>query len=136
MIKLEICEPRTSKVHSPVRQHGSRRAILKGLAAAGAVGLTGLASPSILRAQGKTLAFWTTQRGPTQTTAYDEIWKAFEKENPGFTIAIQYLTEEEYLPKLTSALAAGSPPALMSHIPPEFAVVLNEKNLLAPMDDV
>lgn len=128
-----ITTPSATNASSNASPRGSRRAVLKGIAA----GAVGLASPTILRAQGKkTLAFWTTQRSPAQQAVYDEIWKGFEKQNPGFTVAVQYLTEEEYLPKLTSALAAGAPPALMSHLPPEFAWVLNEKNLLSPMDEV
>ncbi len=110
----------------------SRRTILKSVGAA----LVPLAAPHVLRAQGRELAFWTTQRAPQQTAVYEEIWKAFEAKNPGTRIAIQYLTEEEYLPKLSAALAAGAAPALMSHIPPEFAAVLDDKDLLSPMDDI
>jgi multiple sugar transport system substrate-binding protein len=108
----------------------SRRAALKGLGAAA------LAAPHVARAQTKELAFWTTQRAPAQVDAYTAIWKGFEAANPGTHVAIQYLTEEEYLPKFSAALAGDTPPALMSHIPPEFAVVLNASGLLAPMDEI
>jgi multiple sugar transport system substrate-binding protein len=114
----------------------TRRSLLKGLGVAAVAGTGILAAPNVLRAQGKTLAFWTTQRGPTQMKAYEEIWKAFEAANPGYTVASQYLTEEEYLPKLTAALASDSAPDLMSHMPPEFAMALNERDLLSPMDDI
>jgi multiple sugar transport system substrate-binding protein len=112
----------------------TRRQVLKGIGAATVAGALG--APHVARAQGRELAFWTTQRGPTQIAAYEEIWKAFAAANPGYTVAPQYLTEETYLPKLTAALAANSPPDLMSHMPPEFALALNESDLLAPMDDV
>jgi multiple sugar transport system substrate-binding protein len=114
----------------------SRRTVLKGLGAAAFAGTGLLAAPTVLRAQGKTLAFWTTQRGPTQVKAYEEIWKAFEAKNPGYTVAAQYMTEEEYLPKLTAALAADQAPDLMSHMPPEFAMALNDRDLLSPMDEI
>ncbi|WP_157961973.1 ABC transporter substrate-binding protein [Acuticoccus kandeliae] len=114
----------------------SRRTVLKGMGAAGLAGAASLSMPSIVRAQDKTVQFWTTQRGPTQQPVYEEIWKAFEAANPGVTVAIQYTTEEEYLPKLTAALASGNAPNLMSHMPPEFAVALNERDLCAPMDPV
>ena len=114
----------------------TRRSILKGAGALAAAGAVTLATPHIVRAQGRTLAFWTTQRGPTQLPAYEAIWAAFEKENPGFKVAAQYLTEEEYLPKLTAAQAADQAPDLMSHMPPEFAMSLNQRDLLAPMDSV
>jgi multiple sugar transport system substrate-binding protein len=106
------------------------------LKGAGALALGQLAAPTILRAQGKPLSFWTTQRAPQQVAAYEAIWKAFEAKNPGSQVVIEYITEEEYLPKLSSALAAGAAPALMSHIPPEFAIVLDDKDLLLPMDDI
>lgn len=114
----------------------TRRSILRGIGTAAIAGTGILAAPSVLRAQGRTLAFWTTQRGPTQVKAYKEIWNAFEAANPGYTVAAQYLTEEEYLPKLTAALAANAAPDLMSHLPPEFAMALNERDLLAPMDPI
>lgn len=114
----------------------TRRSVLKGLVAPAVVSAGALAAPRTLRAQARTLAFWTTQRGPTQVAAYAAIWKAFEAENPGYTVAAQYLTEEEYLPKLSSALAANAAPDLMSHLPPEFAMALNERDLLSPMDEV
>ena len=114
----------------------TRRSVLKGAGAAAVAATSLVAGPGILRAQTKTLAFWTTQRGPTQVPVYTAIWKAFEAANPGYTVAAQYLTEEEYLPKLTSALAANAPPDLMSHLPPEFAMALNDRDLLAPMDNV
>jgi multiple sugar transport system substrate-binding protein len=112
----------------------TRRAVLQGVGTVAAASL--ITAPTVVRAQAKTLAFWTTQRGPTQVAAYGEIWKAFEAANPGYTVASQYLTEEEYLPKLTSALAADAAPDLMSHLPPEFAMALNERNLLSPMDEI
>jgi multiple sugar transport system substrate-binding protein len=115
---------------------GSRRGVLKGFGALGAAGFAGLAMPTVLRAQARKLAFWTTQHAPAQVAAYEAIWKGFEAKNPGTQVAIEYLTEEEYLPKLSSALAAGAAPALMSHIPPEFAIVLDDKDLLMPMDDI
>ena len=118
------------------RPTSKRRSVLKGIGAVGAAGLAELASPKVLRAQSRELAFWTTQNSPRQVAAYEAIWKEFESHNPGFRVSILYVTEEEYLPKFTSALAAGIPPALMSHIPPEFAMELNASNLLAPMDEV
>ncbi|GGE41167.1 sugar ABC transporter substrate-binding protein [Agaricicola taiwanensis] len=114
----------------------TRRSLLKGMGLLAAAGTGVLAAPHVVRAQGKTLAFWTTQRGPTQMKAYEEIWKAFEAANPGFTVAPQYLTEEEYLPKLTAAMAANQVPDLMSHMPPEFAMALNDRDLLSPMDEI
>lgn len=125
---------RTPERQSPSHRHPQgRRAVLKGI---GGLGLAALAAPHIARADTKELAFWTTQRAPEQVDAYNAIWHGFEAANPGVHVAIQYMTEEEYLPKFTAALAGGTPPALMSHIPPEFAVVLNESGLLAPMDDI
>lgn len=114
----------------------SRRTVLRGLGALGAIGVAELAAPHVVRAQGREVAFWTTQRAPVQMAVYEEIWKGFEAKNPGTRVTVQYVTEEEYLPKLTSALAAGAAPALMSHLPPEFAMVLDDKDLLSPMDDV
>lgn len=114
----------------------TRRSVLQAIAAGGAGGAALLGAPAVLRAQTKTLAFWTTQRGPTQKKAYDEIWAAYEAANPGSHVAVQYLSEEEYLPKLTAALAADAAPDLMSHMPPEFAMALNQQSLLSPMDEI
>lgn len=114
----------------------SRRSVLKGLSAAGVAGAATLAAPHIARAQSKTVQFWTTQRGPTQVEAYEAIWAAFEEANPGVEVVIQYTTEEEYLPKLTAAQAGDILPNLVSHLPPEFAMSLNERDLLAPMNPV
>lgn len=113
----------------------SRRTVLKGLTAAGVAGTATLAAPAIVRAQTK-VQFWTTQRGPTQVPVYEAIWKAFEEANPGVEVTVQYTTEEEYLPKLTAAQAGDILPNLVSHLPPEFAMSLNERDLLAPMNPV
>lgn len=88
----------------------SRRALLGGAAGVGIA----LLAPQRARAQARTLQFWTTQRGPTQVKAYEDIWKSFEAANPGYTFAVQYMTKEEYLPELTAALAADAAPDLMS----------------------
>lgn len=110
----------------------TRRNVLLGGASLGA---TALFAPGIARAQDRELAFWTTQRGPTQVAAYEEIWAGFTAET-GWRVSIQTMTEEEYLPRLSAALAANLAPDLMSHLPPEFAIELHGQGLLAPMDNV
>jgi multiple sugar transport system substrate-binding protein len=108
----------------------SRRILLASGAAMGS-----LAMPAILRAQTKELVFWTTQRAPEQFDAYKAIFAPLEKSD-GVTISIQGLQEEDLLPKLAASLAAGTAPDLISHMPPEFVMQLNEQGLLYPVDDI
>ena len=130
----EYCSSEKNSKNRVFKGSGLSRRSLLATAAAAAAGV--VAAPHIAGAQVKTLAFWTTQRGPTQVKVYEEVWAEFSKQNPNIKIETQYLTEEEYLPKLTSALAANAAPALMSHIPPEFALVLRDRGILGSMDEV
>jgi ABC-type glycerol-3-phosphate transport system substrate-binding protein len=115
-----------------IRVAASRRAVLRGSGAA--LGL--LATPTIVRAQSRELIFWTTQRAPEQIAAYKAIFAGFEKQHPGTTVTVQSFLEEELLPKLAATLAAGTPPDLISHMPPEFVMQLNEQGLLQPVDEI
>ncbi len=110
--------------------HSGRRALLLG--AAGAV-----VAPMIVRAQTpRNFTFWTTQRGPEQEVVYRAIFDGFEKANPGVKVTVQAFLEEDLLPKLAAGLATGTAPDLISHMPPEFVMQLNQQSLLQPMDDV
>lgn len=110
----------------------SRRSVLRGAVSMAAIGLF---APAIARAQGRELNFWTTQRAPAQGEAYAAIWDAFTQET-GYKVNVTGMTEEEYLPRLSAALAAGSAPDLMSHMPPPFVIELHGQKLLAPIDEV
>ena len=100
------------------------------------IGAGALAAPMVVRAQTRAFNFWTTQRAPEQTAVYRSIFDVFEKAHPGVQVAIQAFQEEELLPKLAAGLATGSAPDLISHMPPEFVMQLNERDLLNPMDEV
>ncbi len=110
----------------------ARRQLLIGAAAT----TTMLSAPAILRAQTRDLTMWSTQRSPDQVAAYEEIFARFAEENPGLTVTLQYMGEDDLLPKLAASLAAGAPPDLISHMPPEFVMHLNEQGVLHPVDDV
>lgn len=104
---------------------------------AGAAGMAGvLAMPSIARAQARVIQFWGTQRAPEQREAYEQIFAAFSRAHPGFSVNYDLVTEETILPRLSAALAARTPPDLISHIPAPFAIQLNDQDLVEPMDDV
>ena len=109
-----------------------RRQLLIGAAAT----TTMLSAPAILRAQTRQLTMWSTQRAPDQVAAYEAIFAKFAEENPGLTVSLQYMGEDDLLPKLAASLAAGAPPDLISHMPPEFVMHLNEQGVLHPVDDV
>ena len=107
----------------------SRRSLLLGATAA-------LAAPAVHAQAQRPFTFWTTQRGPEQGVVYKKIFDAFEATNPGVKVTIQAFLEEDLLPKLAASLATGTAPDLISHMPPEFVMQLNQQDLLQPMDPV
>ncbi len=115
-----------------IRVATARRSVLGGAGAA--LGL--LAMPAIVRAQSRELIFWTTQRAPEQVAVYNAIFADFAKQHPGVSVNVQTFSEEELVPKLAASLAAGIPPDLISHMPPEFVMQLNDQGLLSPVDDI
>lgn len=114
----------------------NRRTILKSIVAGGSFAATGLAAPGFLRAQTNELTLWSTQGSEEQKSAYAKILEDFKRTNPEYTVNIQILTEEEILAKLSAAQAAGSPPSVINHIPPEYLVQLDNQKLVEPLDDV
>ncbi len=114
----------------------SRRTFLwqAGGAAVLAGGVTGF--PAILRAQTQTIQFWTTQRGSEQVAVYKDIIARFEKEYPGYTVNIQPAGAETIWEKLTAGFAAKQIPDLISHLPAEPVIQLNDEGLVEPFDDV
>jgi multiple sugar transport system substrate-binding protein len=123
---------RAADRNTTLRPQIGRRRLLLG----SAVATVGLASPSIVRAQARVIQFWGTQRAPEQREAYEKIFASFSRAHPGFTVNYDLVTEETILPRLSAALAARTPPDLISHIPAPFAIQLNDENLVEPMDDV
>jgi multiple sugar transport system substrate-binding protein len=113
-----------------------RRSFLKASRTALAVAAGSLVMPGILRAQTPAIQFWTTQRGTLQRTAYQNIIGRFEQKYPQFKVNIETMGADTLWPKLTSGLAVGQVPDLVSHLPAAPIVQLNEEGLCEPFDDV
>ena len=111
----------------------SRRSLLLGAAALAAPAVN---APLVHAQAARTFTFWTTQRGPEQGAVYRKIFDAFEAANPGVKVTVQAFLEEDLVPKLAASLATGTAPDLISHMPPEFVMQLNQQDLLQPMDPV
>ena len=95
----------------------SRRAVLGGMAATGAV----LAAPTRLWAQDATLRWWSPQASPAQLAAYQTQIELFEAANPGVKVAFEKTSDEGYQPQLAAAFASGEVPNVVTHLP-SFAV--------------
>lgn len=95
----------------------SRRAVLGGMAATGAV----LAAPPRLWAQDATIRWWSPQASPAQLAAYQTQIELFEAANPGTKVAFEKTSDEGYQPQLAAAFASGEVPNVVTHLP-SFAV--------------
>lgn len=94
--------------------------------------------PNIARSQETRIEFWTSQGGSTQKTAYENIMKRFEQKYPQYKVNVQYFagSTTQFFQKLTSGLAVGDAPDLVSHMPAPPVVELAQQGLLEPFDDV
>lgn len=134
-MKLKFDRPGTA-VKNPLCGVIGRRKFLKASGGAAAMVAGSIAMPRIARARTTTIQFWGTQRGTAQRAAYKAIIEGFEKEHPEFKVNIELAGADPLWSKLTSALAGGNPPDLISNLPAPLAVQLNEHGLLEPFDDV
>lgn len=117
----------------------SRRKSLKGLVAFGGAVLGSSALRGILpaRAQAtKTVRVWTTQGAPLQREAYDFIIKAFEAENRDIKVSLEFYSDNDAWPKLTTAFAGGDVPDVVQHLSSVYTASLFQRGLLEPVTDV
>lgn len=110
-----------------------RRAVLAGIAAAGATGLM----PRRIQAQEATvLRWWSPQASPEQLAAYQAQIAQFEALHENVTVAFEKTSDEGYAPQLAAAFASGDVPNLVTHLP-SFAVSNYWRNgLVEPFNEV
>lgn len=110
-----------------------RRAVLAGLAAAGAA----TAMPHRIRAQETiTLRWWSPQSSPEQLAAYETQMRNFEAQHENVRVVFERTSDEGYAPQLAAAFASGEVPNIVTHLP-SFAVSNYWRNgLLEPFNDV
>ncbi|MGL4443326.1 MAG: extracellular solute-binding protein, partial [Alsobacter sp.] len=112
----------------------SRRAVLAGVGAAGALAATSFSTP--VRAQQATLRWWSPQAAPAQREAYLFQIAQFEKANPGVKVLFEPTSDEAYAQQLAAAFASGQVPNIVTHLP-SFAVQdYWAAGLLEPFNDV
>lgn len=112
----------------------SRRAVLAGLGAAGALAASG--GSALAQAGAVMLRWWSPQTAPAQREAYNFQIRTFEEANPGVKILFEGTSDEGYPAQLAAAFASGQVPNLVTHIP-SFAVSNYWQNgLVEPFNDV
>ena len=111
----------------------SRRAVLEGMAAAGAMAVV----PRRLRAQEKiTLRWWSPQSSPDQLAAYEAQIAAFEALHKNVTVVFEKTSDEGYAPQLAAAFASGAVPNVVTHLPSFATANYWANGLLEPFNDV
>jgi len=111
----------------------ARRGLLVGATTLGAT----VATPHLVRAAGEvTLRFWTSQGAPVQMAAWKNIFRRFEKNHPGFKVAIELYSDDDLWTKLSAAFAARDLPDLISYVQAYTVATLAAQDLVEPFDDV
>lgn len=118
--------------NSNINAQSSRRALLKGLVAATALG----SLPLRAAAQNATLRWWTTQGAPAQVEAYRFQIAAFEALHPGVSVVLEPLSDEGYAPQLAAAFSSGQVPDVVTHLPSFSVQSYYAKGLVEPFNDV
>jgi multiple sugar transport system substrate-binding protein len=84
----------------------SRRAVLAGVGAVGALAVTSYSTP--VRAQQATLRWWSPQAAPAQREAYLFQIAQFEKANPGVKVLFEPTSDEAYAQQLAAAFGEAT----------------------------
>jgi multiple sugar transport system substrate-binding protein len=85
--------------------------------------------------QPTTLRIWQTEVNPQAVAVLKDINAEFERTHPGVHVELESIAWGALSSKLTTALAAGSPPDV-AHLEPFMVSSMQSKNLLEPIDDV
>lgn len=81
------------------------------------------------------LDLWHNQNQPDAQAAFQALIDAFQKANPDVTVKQQIFNWTDVKPKVTAALAVGTPPDIL-HVAPDYLVALKETGKIKPVDDI
>jgi len=118
-------------MHRVADRRPSRRAVLKGFAAAGAFTL---AAPHVARAA-EVVRFLHDETDPPTVEFFNKAIAAFQADNPGVTIEMEAVGSAGRLQKVTAMLNAGTMPEIFK-ILPEERFSFGAQGFLEPLDDV
>jgi N,N'-diacetylchitobiose transport system substrate-binding protein len=114
----------------------NRREFLKGVAGAAAVAGVGPAFfPKKASAQKATLTIWHTESSAVSVKAVQKVADRFEEMHPGVKVEQQGIGWASLGPKLTTSIAAGTPPDI-AQMMPHIYISMVKRGLLVPLDDV
>lgn len=104
---------------------------------AGAITLTGCAGSGGEPAAGEeiTLELWDTDTRPERTENLETLIQMFEEQNPGITIKYLGLPTDSYMQKISTAIATGATPDLLTPKASDISTLVAQ-GALAPLDDV
>ncbi|MDH4108893.1 MAG: extracellular solute-binding protein [Gammaproteobacteria bacterium] len=110
----------------------SRRALLKALVAAAALG----SLPRQALSRSAELRWWTPQGAPAQLDAYRYQIAAFEAVNAGVSVVLEPLSDESYATQLAAAFSSGQVPDVVTHLPSFSVQSYYARGLVEPFNDV
>lgn len=108
----------------------TRRAVARGLVA-GAV----LGTPRLARAEEQTIRFLHNETDPPSIDFFNRAIAEFEAKNPGVKVAMEVVSTDGRLQKVTSAISARTMPEIFK-ILPEERFNFGRRGFLEPLDDV
>jgi len=118
------------------QQNGiSRRKFLKGVAGAAAVAGVGPAIMTKKAHAETTLQIWHTESSDVSVKAVQKVADRFEQLHPGVKVEQQGIGWSSIGSKLTTSLAAGTPPDICQ-IQPQYFITFQKRGYLIPLDDV
>ncbi len=113
----------------------NRRDFLKGVAGAAAIAGVG---PTFIprKAQAQTtLNIWHTESSAVSVKAVQKVADRFEQLHPGVKVQQQGIGWSSIGSKLTTSIAAGTPPDICQ-IQPQYFITFQKRGYLIPLDDV
>lgn len=116
---------------------GKRVRTVGGIMLVGAIALTGCAASSGQPSEGEeiTLELWDTDTRPERTESLNTLIEMFEDENPGITVKYLGLPTDSYMQKISTAIATGSTPDLLTPKASDISALVAQ-GALAPLDDM
>ena len=117
------------------QQNGiSRRKFIKGVAGAAAVAGVGPAFITKKAHAQTTLQIWHTESSDVSVKAVQKVADRFEQLHPGVKVEQQGIGWASIGSKLTTSLAAGTPPDICQ-IQPQYFITFQKRGYLVPLDD-